>query len=719
MGGWVLSEKAFIKIIEPLLKKKDYKSALKLAEKEAKKNPQNPFAWYAKGTSLLNLKKYKNAIDAFQTFVENNRSNKIWGFSYLGDCYKGLKDYSKAILNYKKALELDPKYKNALLALEFCYRQLNDVDNAIKANESIVKYYPREPWPWYWLCFLHLKKNDLKQALVYVQKAIRYKSKFVKLEAFTKAIMDAYNEISKHKQGINAMKEVEFSEFGSASLRLRDKGLTSFNEIIDLDYVQPIIFTLILDDNQLQTLAFSNEFTILNWLQVNDNKISEITGLEYLPALKNLRLNGNVIKEITNLEQATSLESLQLNDNEIQRIGGLDSLRNLKFLFLNDNQIQKFEGLSKLSNLKTLSISNNKIEIVNGLDSLFNLERLFLANNTISDISDINKLRNLIVLDLSNNLIKNVSSIDNLSKLSILNLANNQIPTIKTLGKLSSLTKLDLSNNNLSTFDNLEFYPKLNQLNLENNPALPEFFAILYIDEKAIQKIRKYSGLSNEELQLAAQKEIQLMKEKERLEQEKRKLKEAKLKEKYKREAFLGSAITSGYGAKQKLNVQLNALLELNESNRCLYCYSEITKEADFTNACASTIDKLLTDTKKALPRIAPDENRYTEREITYEVTNRRNDIYDRPGTTTRTEIIREYFKRTIEAFEPDHFPKLPGALCKSCSDDFIRKTIKIFKRLQRKANNKKLFYLEAIDVRRNAHFDYMKLFESMINKTR
>ena len=238
--------------------------------------------------------------------------------------------------------------------------------------------------------------------------------------------------------------------------------------------------------------------------------------------------------------------------------------------------------------------------------------------------------------------------------------------------------------------DNLEKLPNLQYLNLKGNPNLPEYFATDYKDAKAIANLRQFSGLSNEELRLRSDEIIQRKEARKAIEikekEEKMKKEAVERQQRIEREAYFGgSIITSTYGGKLKILERQQSLLKSGIENQCFYCKKSIQTKDDFSAHCAFTINELATEMIRKLPRVAKDRDNYTERKVTQEVTNRRMDIYDRPGTTFVTKTIREYKETRIQSLNMDHFPKLQGIVCKDCGSDFIRKAARCFNRLKRK----------------------------------
>jgi len=609
LGGWELSEKEFIKIVEPLIKNKEYKKALKIAENEAKKNPDNLFAWYAKGQSLLKMNKYSKAIEAFSSFVQNKRANLTWGWFYLGECYKGLKDYSQAIIHYKRSLELDPKYQQALSSLEFCYREINDFDNAIRINKSGTEFHPKLLYHWYWLSYSYLKNQDLPNAFTYFFKAQKLYPRDKKVNELFNMLQEEYYKKEKHKQKIITIKDIE-KAISKGNLGLKNMGISTIDNIGLLDIIQ-------------------------------DN-----------------------------------LEILNLANNNIEKISGLDNHIKLSNLDLSSNQIKKIEGLKNTTNLRTLSLKNNQITKVGDLSYLYKLEQL--------------------------------------------NLASNQISSLKELTQMKSLKMLDLSNNKLTSIENLDLFKNLTHIDLSNNPDLRSFLATHHYYD-AIVKLKQYSLMTDEQL-----REIEISIEKaeadrrKAIKQEKRKqfYKDLdELKEKTKREGYFGSSFTSNYGSKHNLRKRLDALLKLDESGCCLYCTASLLDDENFVKECAEAISKLIEDTRKTIPIMAKSKEPFMETSRTANISNRRMDAYGSSGSSDVTTVTKHYSKSSVGLFFNDHFPKLEGVVCKKCSDELIKKSTSLFKRLQRRRYKRKHFAHIIQKEMKSCHEDYMKLFGSFIEK--
>ncbi|NHJ49941.1 MAG: leucine-rich repeat protein [Asgard group archaeon] len=651
-----MSEEDFAKKVQKYFDKKDYKTALKIVNQDGKKFPDNPYVLYGRGYALFHLKKYKKALDAFKEYVANKRANLGLGYCFLAECYKELENYKEAIPNFKKSLEYKPKFEKSLFGLEYCYRMLNDLDNAIDANLSITQIYPTRSQPWYWLSVIHLVKENLTKAYSYVLRALRNAKKDKEVWGLYKEIQDRYEELEKPEAVIDALKEIAFSgDLAYGKIDLNDRGIKSLDQIENLDITRLNLFHLFLNQNEIEDISSLNGFPELGYLELSDNKITSLKNFGNLPKLNSLRLDGNII----------------------QKINGLFDLPKLTYLDLSDNEITKIEGLHVLK-LKTLNLSNNQIQVVEGLEQQNKLSHLYLSNNLITDIYN--------------------------------------------LRSLSSLEFLYLSNNKISSLQGLESLSKLRVVYLDNNPNLPEVLAKVHSGPEEIGILRQLCRFSSKEL-LQRSEEIYAKIREQEIEKQKRKaerLERLFIEEKKRIERDVQSILAqtlSTYGVKQKLHSRMQALLSSAKEGSCSYCNNSVSKDRHYAVQCADAIDNMIEETVKSLPSMGKDRYSYTDIKETYEVTNRRMDIYDRPGTTWVTRVKRVYGTTKIHYYNSEHFPKLQGIVCKNCNSSFIRKASRIFNRLKRRRLKDKHFSDTIQKQARNCHENYLKLYESMLEK--
>ena len=101
-----------------------------------------------KGSLLLKMEKFDEAIQAFQDFFSKMGKEKAYGLLALdgvGFAYEGKKDYEKAIENYKQIITTDEKFESgeAYLKIGRCYEKLGKNKEAVESYQSFLKASPK------------------------------------------------------------------------------------------------------------------------------------------------------------------------------------------------------------------------------------------------------------------------------------------------------------------------------------------------------------------------------------------------------------------------------------------------------------------------------------------------------------------------------------------------------------------------------------------------
>jgi tetratricopeptide (TPR) repeat protein len=108
-----------------LVQMKKFKEAIEILDRVIELTPEMEYAHLNKGFSLYSLKQYKNAIQAYTNTVELFPENAdAWMF--LGMSYMQIKSWHMAVDPLNKSMELRPKSGNAYYNLAICYLNLKD-----------------------------------------------------------------------------------------------------------------------------------------------------------------------------------------------------------------------------------------------------------------------------------------------------------------------------------------------------------------------------------------------------------------------------------------------------------------------------------------------------------------------------------------------------------------------------------------------------------------
>ena len=119
------------------------------------------------GINLNNL----SEINALEQTVANNPSD-ISSLLTLANLQQDAGLYDKAIVNYKKYLEVKPSDPDARIDMGVCYFSLSDHDNAIKEMEKALEYNPTHQIGHLNLGVVNLNAGNLDVSKKWLRKAI-------------------------------------------------------------------------------------------------------------------------------------------------------------------------------------------------------------------------------------------------------------------------------------------------------------------------------------------------------------------------------------------------------------------------------------------------------------------------------------------------------------------------------------------------------------------
>ena len=107
-------------------------------------NPNKIEAYYNLGMYYQNAKKYNQAIATYNNIIEKIDNSFPQAYFNLGFIYMEVyKDYKKAIECFINASNLQPKYLDAIFNTALCYEKSNNNTNAIKLYNEILIINPK------------------------------------------------------------------------------------------------------------------------------------------------------------------------------------------------------------------------------------------------------------------------------------------------------------------------------------------------------------------------------------------------------------------------------------------------------------------------------------------------------------------------------------------------------------------------------------------------
>jgi tetratricopeptide (TPR) repeat protein len=102
------------------------------------------------------IKYYRKALEIDPRYVE--------ALDNIAVCYRKIGDYSNAEAYYKKSIEIYPKGEMAHLNLAIVYQALGKLDEAICEYKYVKEINPNNPESYYGLAVIYLKTGNLNDA---------------------------------------------------------------------------------------------------------------------------------------------------------------------------------------------------------------------------------------------------------------------------------------------------------------------------------------------------------------------------------------------------------------------------------------------------------------------------------------------------------------------------------------------------------------------------
>ncbi|HEX8270153.1 MAG TPA: tetratricopeptide repeat protein [Flavobacterium sp.] len=135
------------------------------------KNPYSEIAWHQMGRLNYGLKKYEEALRAFDyaTLIDDEF---LGAFMEKAKSLERLKKYDEAIEAYNRTIELDDPTSYALLRIGKCYEKLGKKVLALKYFHKTVHEDPLLDKGWIAITDFYVRQKNFQKALFYVNKAL-------------------------------------------------------------------------------------------------------------------------------------------------------------------------------------------------------------------------------------------------------------------------------------------------------------------------------------------------------------------------------------------------------------------------------------------------------------------------------------------------------------------------------------------------------------------
>jgi len=204
---------AYLALAGYYFSKKDGKKAIAVLDDAIKSIQRNTGALELKGRILLDMKKYKDAINAFND-LESVAPDR--GLPLKIGAYVAMKDYAKAASEARRAITLKPGSASGYILLASVYESRNDVGRAIEEMRTAVRVDGKNPNAPVILGNLYARKRDFVSAMNSFSEAVRRSPDFAPAHFARGVVLE---QTGKKREAIGSYREaLEKSEHHVPSL---------------------------------------------------------------------------------------------------------------------------------------------------------------------------------------------------------------------------------------------------------------------------------------------------------------------------------------------------------------------------------------------------------------------------------------------------------------------------------------------------------------------
>ena len=165
-----------------LLKLEKYEEALNAYEKAIELSPENTNAWAGKSTALFGLERYEEALNAYEKLIESN-PEYVHAFGSKGAILLVLERYEEALKTFKKAIELSPENTNYWTGKGVALVKLEEYEEALNAYEKAIELSPENTNAWTGKGVALVKHKKYEKALNVYEKALNAYEKAIELDS--------------------------------------------------------------------------------------------------------------------------------------------------------------------------------------------------------------------------------------------------------------------------------------------------------------------------------------------------------------------------------------------------------------------------------------------------------------------------------------------------------------------------------------------------------
>jgi tetratricopeptide (TPR) repeat protein len=93
-------------------------------------------------------------------------------YTELGDIYRQLGKYDEAIIQYKKAVSIEPKFMKAMYGLVLLYSDRQEYIKTLDVLQDMRKIEPENPTIYYNIACMYAKQNNVDKSVAWLKRSI-------------------------------------------------------------------------------------------------------------------------------------------------------------------------------------------------------------------------------------------------------------------------------------------------------------------------------------------------------------------------------------------------------------------------------------------------------------------------------------------------------------------------------------------------------------------
>jgi len=142
-------------------------------------------AYFNKANSLANQNQLKDAIACYEETFKHEKPEAIT-YCYIGECYEKLKNFEQALVNYNRAVNIDPNLSDAWIGIGIVLDQQDKLTEGIHYLKKAIEIDKENADYWYVI-------GDAYQKLGFIEEAENAYKKVIEIDPSLEAIWLDYS----------------------------------------------------------------------------------------------------------------------------------------------------------------------------------------------------------------------------------------------------------------------------------------------------------------------------------------------------------------------------------------------------------------------------------------------------------------------------------------------------------------------------------------------